>query len=114
MTEGSLKLTDTALISRSWTAITSTFPWHQRVIAFCQSTTLRGSYEALRRSACSMTAFMITGGPMSCPERGAANTSELSKLRRYDKNDDGRPCRTEADFGESGACRAEAVSGEGG
>ena len=54
MTDGSLKLTDTALISRSWTAITSTFPWHQSVIAFCQWTTLRGSYEALRRSVCSM------------------------------------------------------------
>jgi hypothetical protein len=60
MTEGSLKLTDTALISRSWTAITSTFPWHQSVIAFCQLTTLRGSYDAFRRSACSI-ARMMTG-----------------------------------------------------
>src|SRR5690349_12817021 len=85
MTEGSLKLTDTALISRSWTAITSTFPWHQSVIAFCQLTTLRGSYEAFRRSVCSMTAFMITGGRLSCLERQSPNTSEHSELHRYEK-----------------------------
>jgi hypothetical protein len=54
MTEGSLNVTVTDLTSRSWTAITSTFPWHQSVIAFCQLTILRGSYDALRRSACSM------------------------------------------------------------
>ena len=68
MTEGSLKLKDTALISRSWTAITSTFPWHQSVIAFCQLTTLSGSYEAFRRSVCSMSTTMITGGLAGCPE----------------------------------------------
>src|SRR5688500_12226687 len=87
MTDGSLKLTDTALISRSWTAITSTFPWHQSVIAFCQLTTLRGSYEAFRRSVCSITAFMITGGHLSCPEWQSPNTSEHSKLHRYDSCD---------------------------
>ena len=68
MTEGSLKLNETARISRSWTEITSTFPWHQSVIAFCQWTTLRGSYDALRRSVCSMTEIMMTGGLAGCPE----------------------------------------------
>ena len=33
--------------------MTSTFPWHQSVIAFCQWTILSGSYDALRRSVCS-------------------------------------------------------------
>src|SRR2546423_14043189 len=91
MTEGSLKLTDTALISRSWTAITSTFPWHQSVIAFCQLTTFRGSYEALRRSVCSMTVTMMPDGCLGCqagwrhptlvlPESYADNVSVLKAL----------------------------------
>src|SRR6266508_6784783 len=54
MTDGSLKLNETARISRSWTATISTLPWHQRVTAFCQCTTLSGSYVAFRRSVCSM------------------------------------------------------------
>ena len=54
MTEGSLKLNDTDRTSRSYTEITSTFPWHQSVIAFCQWTTLRGSYVAFSRSVCSI------------------------------------------------------------
>src|SRR5215831_12785730 len=54
MTEGSLKLNETARISRSYTEIISTLPWHQSVTAFCQWTTFRGSYEALRSSVCSM------------------------------------------------------------
>src|SRR6266571_4463983 len=54
MTDGSLKLMDTARISRSYTEITSTLPWHQSVTAFCQCTILRGSYDAFRRSVCSM------------------------------------------------------------
>src|SRR5881394_3985649 len=33
--------------------MTSTFPWHQSVTAFCQWTILRGSYDAFRRSVCS-------------------------------------------------------------
>src|SRR5215831_8498076 len=53
MTEGSLKLNETARISLSYTEMTSTFPWHQSVTAFCQWTILRGSYDALRRSVCS-------------------------------------------------------------
>src|SRR5689334_3042421 len=53
MTEGSLKLKDTARTSRSYTLMTSTFPWHQSVTAFCQWTILRGSYDALRSSVCS-------------------------------------------------------------
>ena len=43
MTDGSLKLTETARISRSYTEMTSTLPWHQSVMAFCQWTILRGS-----------------------------------------------------------------------
>src|ERR671926_1651683 len=54
MTDGSLKLKDTDRTSRSYTEMTSTFPWHQRVMAFCQWTTLSGSYVALRRSVCSI------------------------------------------------------------
>ena len=54
MTEGSLKLNETARISRSYTEMTSTFPWHQSVTAFCQWTILSGSYDAFRRSVCSM------------------------------------------------------------
>src|SRR4029450_9722012 len=54
MTDGSLKLNETDRTSRSYTEMTSTFPWHQRVIAFCQWTTFRGSYVALRRSVCSI------------------------------------------------------------
>src|SRR5215470_17373532 len=53
MTDGSLKLKDTARTSRSYTEMTSTFPWHHSVTAFCQWTILRGSYDALRSSVCS-------------------------------------------------------------
>src|SRR5690348_9037912 len=53
MTEGSLKLKETARTSRSYTEMTSTFPWHQSVTAFCQWTILRGSYDALSSSVCS-------------------------------------------------------------
>ena len=35
-------------------ATTSTLPWHHSVTAFCQWTILSGSYDALRRSVCSM------------------------------------------------------------
>src|SRR4051812_46525292 len=54
MTDGSLKLKLTEWISRSYEEMTSTFPWHHRVMAFCQCTTLRGSYVALSRSVCSI------------------------------------------------------------
>src|SRR5579871_3916983 len=53
MTEGSLKLKETARTSRSYTEMISTFPWHHSVTAFCQWTILRGSYDALRSSVCS-------------------------------------------------------------
>src|ERR1043166_7989230 len=53
MTDGSLKLNETARISRSYTEMISTFPWHQSVTAFCQWTILRGSYDAFRSSVCS-------------------------------------------------------------
>ena len=56
MTDGSLKLNVTDRTSRwSYSEITSTFPWHQSVTAFCQWTTLRGSYVAFRRSVCSIS-----------------------------------------------------------
>ncbi len=54
MTEGSLKLKETDRTSRSYTEMTSTFPWHHNVMAFCQWTTLRGSYVAFNRSVCSI------------------------------------------------------------
>src|SRR5437870_3848587 len=54
MTDGSLKLNETARISLSYTEMTSTLPWHQSVTAFCQWTTLSGSYDAFSRSVCSM------------------------------------------------------------
>src|SRR3954468_21059088 len=53
MTDGSLKLSETVRCSRSKTEITSTFPWHHSVTAFCQLTILRGSYDAFRSSVCS-------------------------------------------------------------
>src|SRR6185503_6330949 len=55
MTDGSLKLKETARISRSWTEITSTFVWHHCVTAVCQWTIFSGSYDALRSSVCSMS-----------------------------------------------------------
>ena len=64
MTDGSLKLKDTDRTSRSYTEITSTFPWHQRVIAFCQWTTFSGSYVALSRSVCSINLRSL------CPRDG--------------------------------------------
>src|SRR4051812_26303443 len=66
MTEGSLKLKDTDRTSRSYTEMTSTFPWHQRVIAFCQWTTLSGSYVALRRSVCSINLSYCARYPVAC------------------------------------------------
>src|SRR5215813_5196490 len=53
MTDGSLKLNETARTSRSYTEMISTFPWHHSVTAFCQWTILRGSYDAFRSSVCS-------------------------------------------------------------
>src|SRR5215470_16646852 len=53
MTDGSLKLNETARTSRSYTEMTSTLPWHQSVTAFCQWTIFRGSYDALSSSVCS-------------------------------------------------------------
>src|SRR3982751_5939318 len=59
MTDGSLKLIETPRISLSYTEITSTFRWHQSVTAFCQSTILRGSYDAFRRSVCSISVLRL-------------------------------------------------------
>src|ERR1700730_4772682 len=64
MTEGSFRLNETARISLSYTEMTSTFPWHQSVTAFCQLTILRGSYDAFRRSVCSI--FHAGVAPVLC------------------------------------------------
>ena len=74
MTDGSLKLKETDRTSRSYTEITSTFPWHQRVIAFCQWTTFSGSYVALSRSVCSIN--------LSYSARWAARLSRLTGCNR--------------------------------
>ena len=75
MTDGSLKLNETDRTSRGRTTeMTSTFPWHQSVIAFCQWTTFSGSYVALRRSVCSIKpeSFCLMGSGVSKGWRGAA------------------------------------------
>jgi hypothetical protein len=69
MTDGSLKLKETDRTSRSYTEMTSTFPWHQSVIAFCQWTTFSGSYVALRRSVCSINLRSL------CPMAGDLSRS---------------------------------------
>src|SRR3954469_19460786 len=66
MTDGSLKLNETDRTSRSYTEMTSTFPWHQRVIAFCQWTTFSGSYVALRRSVCSINLGHFDSSKLHC------------------------------------------------
>ena len=43
ITDGSLMLNETDRTSRSYTAMISTLPWHQSVMAFCQCTTRKGS-----------------------------------------------------------------------
>src|SRR5439155_2885854 len=68
MTEGSLKLNETAWISLSYTEMTSTFPWHHSVTAFCQWTIFSGSYDALSRSVCSMY-DLRPRLPMNCARR---------------------------------------------
>src|SRR5207247_8082710 len=55
MTEGSFRLNETARISLSYTEMTSTFPWHHSVTAFCQWTILSGSYVAFSSNVCSIT-----------------------------------------------------------
>src|SRR5437868_10458095 len=77
MTEGSLRLNETARISLSYTEMTSTFPWHQSVTAFCQWTILSGSYVALRSSVCSMTAIRDISGPTLCGARGRADSIDV-------------------------------------
>src|ERR1700680_4199073 len=64
MTDGSLRLKETARISLSYTEMTSTFPWHHSVTAFCQWTIFRGSYDALRRRVCSMYDLEPTAPPL--------------------------------------------------
>src|SRR5687768_10591611 len=94
MTEGSLKLNETPLISRSWTAITSTFFWHQSVIAFCQSTILRGSYEAFRRSACSMARLDFARTFSDCQAACGTKhyvTQRVTPILRSMRSADGAP-----------------------
>src|SRR5580765_3678356 len=78
ITDGNLKLIETARISRSYTEITSTLPWHKSVIAFCQCTIFRGSYDAFNRSVCSMgDSCMLRGAVLKfCP-----TTVEVSSYR---------------------------------
>src|SRR5262245_45665766 len=71
MTEGSLKLNETARTSRSYTEMISTLPWHQSVTAFCQLTILSGSYDALRSSVCSMaTSGIVPNALIECQDNG--------------------------------------------
>jgi hypothetical protein len=60
-TDGSLKEKVTDRTSLSYSAMISTFPCAQRVIARCQSTTFSGSYEALRTSVCSINHTKMVG-----------------------------------------------------
>src|SRR3954465_13533407 len=83
MTEGSLKLMETPWISLSYTEITSTFRWHHSVTAFCQSTILRGSYDAFRRSVCSMSPLRDLS---ACSPRGTRSDSDRP-LPRCQDND---------------------------
>src|SRR5919112_6331957 len=90
MTEGSLKLNDTDRTSRSYTEITSTFPWHQRVIAFCQLTTFSGSYVALSRSVCSINLSYFARWRAVCQDYKADNRIVCKAL-----GGKLRPCRRE-------------------
>src|SRR5580765_2244421 len=88
MTEGILKLNETARTSRSYTEMISTLPWHQSVTAFCQWTTLRGSYDALSSSVCStaieMLNWIVPDAPPKCQGNGAVKrlgTRRLAALR---------------------------------
>src|SRR5262245_6809312 len=84
MTDGSLKLIETARISLSYTEMTSTLPWHQSVTAFCQWTILSGSYDAFRRSVCSIGALRTRRRTSSriVPEgcRGVKASASLNSL----------------------------------
>src|SRR5215208_2071860 len=91
MTDGSLKLKDTDRTSRSYTEITSTFPWHQRVIAFCQLTTFSGSYVALSRSVCSINLSHFARWTTVCQDYKADNRIVYKAL-----GGKLRPCRPEA------------------
>src|SRR3990167_5100684 len=57
-TDGSLNENETDRTSRSYVSTTSTFPWTQSVTARCQSTTFRGSYDALRTSVLSIVVYL--------------------------------------------------------
>src|SRR5437588_4965162 len=80
MTEGSLKLNETDRTSRSYTEITSTFPWHSSVIAFCQWTILSGSYVALRRSVCSIPVTNFARPLPRCQDAETVNASKHGRL----------------------------------
>src|SRR6188472_3391750 len=73
---------ETPWISLSYTEITSTFRWHQSVTAFCQSTILRGSYDAFRRSVCSISPLRV----LSASVRRTASDS-ARRLPRCQGND---------------------------
>src|SRR3990167_9372483 len=89
MTEGSLRLNETARISLSYTEMTSTFPWHQSVTAFCQLTILSGSYDALRRSVCSMYDLEVS----QIVPRRLSSCQEDNAVTALETGVSGPPCR---------------------
>src|SRR5574338_733841 len=101
MTDGSLKLKETDRTSRSYTEMTSTFPWHQSVIAFCQWTTFRGTYVALSRSVCSMISLSYSArSRASCQDMLAHKGIVYSGLGQISQ-------RRRRAGGASGECRRQ-------
>src|SRR5262245_30477404 len=87
MTDGSLKLIETARISRSYSLMTSTFPWQRSVMAFCQWTILRGSYDAFSSSVWSIVQSdrgspeeILPERPPGCQDFRAANSLKTRTL----------------------------------
>src|SRR5471030_1302693 len=85
MTDGILKLNETARTSRSYTEMTSTLPWHQSVTAFCQLTILRGSYDALRSSVCSTGDLELDSARRSVAVSTIRGTVVHRGTGRYDR-----------------------------
>src|SRR5918996_4960573 len=91
ITDGSLKLKVTERTSRwSYVEMTSTFPWHQSVTAFCQWTTFRGSYVALSRSVCSISLSHCARecplvSRIRCRNRHVCSSLDVSDGRRSDR-----------------------------
>src|SRR3954449_1851514 len=62
--------------------MTSTFPWHHKVMAFCQWTTLSGSYVALSRSVCSISLSHSARWAHACQYEQARKIRVYSVLER--------------------------------